>query len=201
MTKKPASPRHTTAVIGLVAENARARAIGRGRRSQLYLWLRAHHDQLAASFAEIGPAWGSIAAHLGNIGLVGGWGDPPAPETVRKAWYLVRRDVAANRAKSNGSAADDPTLVVTFTSQPASTSPVPPAPVTPPTDDPAPPERRFRMARLRSAPAASAVRDDPPSASPPNGEPGPAIDPEEVLARLFGNEPSHRFIPPGEKER
>src|SRR6202044_2580041 len=37
-------------------------------------------------FEAAGPSWGNIAVHLGNIGLVGGWGDPPAPETVRKAF-------------------------------------------------------------------------------------------------------------------
>jgi hypothetical protein len=57
------------------------------------------------------------------------------------------------------------------------------------------------MARLRAAPAAPAARNDPPTPRPGADEPVPAIDPEEVLSRLFGDEPSHRFIPPGEKEK
>jgi len=167
-------------VTRLATENARARAIGRGRRSQIYLWLRARHDQLVESFAETGPAWSSIAAHLGNIGLVGGWGKPPAPETVRKAWYLVRRDVAARAGSAPG---------VVF-ARPTTSAPVLPAPVIPLAGDPVSPERGVRTVGLKSAPAALAVRENglPSDADIPEGEPSP--EPEFKFATFPSWSPS-----------
>jgi hypothetical protein len=192
----------------LMVENARARSIGRGRRSPLYLWLRDHHDQLAESFVRTAPAWGSIAAHLANMGLVGGWGDPPAPETVRKAWYLVRRDMARSRAARVAPVAGAPTHggggILWAEADPTTGSPEPHAPVHPPPEEAAPSERRFRMSRLRSAPAASVGRNDPvaicPTVGQPPEEPTARIDPEEILARLFRDEPPPRFPSVDQKE-
>ena len=163
MTRKTASSGSTTAVTRLAVENSQARAIGRGRRSQLYLWLRAHHDQLAESFAETGPAWSSIAAHLGNIGVVGGWGDPAAPETVRKAWYLVRRDVATARARRADPASERTVPGVAFIPPSAPSAPPPSAPTSAPDGDPYPRPRKFGLAGLRGhspsvPPAATGAR-------------------------------------------
>src|ERR1700682_5409842 len=104
MAKKRVVTNVTVSVADLMAGNTTARTVGRGRRSQLYLWLRAHHDQLVEGFDRTGPSWSRIATHLGDNGVVDGAGKQPAPETVRTTWYRVRRDVAVVRARHAGPA-------------------------------------------------------------------------------------------------
>jgi hypothetical protein len=186
MTKKPASSGNITAVNRLAAENSRARAIGRGRRSQLYLWLRAHHDQLAESFAETGPAWRSIAAHLGNIGVVGGWGDPAAPETVRKAWYQVRRDVVAARAEP---APDGSVPGVAFIS--AVPSVALPAPASAPVGDSEPRPRKFGLAQLRGH-SSSAAPPPSPVPEPERIQRSPE-EVERIVAEMMSGAPKNPF--------
>jgi hypothetical protein len=194
MAKKPRQYDSAAAVIDLMAANAKGRAGGTGRWSQLYRWLRAHHDQLAQAFGDHGPSWASIAAHLGNIGVMDGEGKQPLPGTVRAAWYRVRRDVAVARASRVEPVAGEPVPGVTFAPQPTMNPPAPPAPVSPPAGDPAPPERRFGMARLKSAPAASPVRNDPPAYGlAGDSDPSPQ---KFGLARPRGHVPSTPPSPP-----
>jgi hypothetical protein len=77
----------------------RATGRGRGRHSPLYLWLRRHHDELAAGFAQNAPAWQALADHLGGQGVVDANGNKPTARGARDAWWRVRRDLAKARAK------------------------------------------------------------------------------------------------------
>jgi hypothetical protein len=170
MPKKPVRYGGAAAIVELAAENAKGRAAGTGRRSRLYLWLHAHHDQLAEVFAQNGPSWARIASHLGKNGVVGDGGDPPAPETVRSAWYRVRRDVAAALARRVGPASVDVIVPPPVASSPplvASPQPLL-VPASTPAGDPDPPPRRFDLARPRGHPS---------SAPPP---PSPVSEPERI---------------------
>ncbi len=58
---------------------------GRGRRSDLSLWLQKHHDSLVAEFARGGVSWEAFAAALGKGGLLDGSGKPPTAVGCRSA--------------------------------------------------------------------------------------------------------------------
>jgi hypothetical protein len=181
MAKKSTVPCIAVNIVDLMAENARA--VGRGRRSKLFLWLRAHHDQLVDGFGGNGPSWSTIAAQLGSNGLVDGAGKPPAPETVRATWYRVRRDVAASRA--NGAktvGADLPAGVVipimATAPNPRSSEPLEFEADTPETEPPSGPE--FKFATLRGN-AASEVPGD--AWEPPIVD--QRHDPDQTTARLL----------------
>lgn len=75
---------------------------GRGRRSSLSRWLRAHHDAFAAMLADKEPSWDEVATALAAMGLRDGEGKPPTGERTRKAWWAMRRAKAAARAKRQG---------------------------------------------------------------------------------------------------
>jgi hypothetical protein len=193
MAKKRVLADVTVSVAELLAENTTARTSGRGRRSQLYLWLRAHHDQLLDGFRGTGPSWSQIATHLGDNGVVDGAGKAPAPETVRATWYRVRGDVAAARARHAESAAGDPAPAVVFTSSmpappasPASDSPTPDADFE---EEELPLEPEFKFATIPSW-SPPAPRSDAPRT--------PAVslrqDPDEVIARLLAR-PKRGIIP------
>jgi hypothetical protein len=187
MMKKPAASGATPTVSALMASNVRA--AGRGRRSRLYLWLRAHHDQLVSGFTQNGPSWGTIATHLGNNGLVDGGGKPPAPETVRATWYRVRRDVAAARARDDTAAAEP--VGVTPSPRTGSSrsgisvpdvvrsSAAPSDPMASSGDEPAPRPRNFGLAQLRGHPSSA-----PPS-SPLVPEPERIQRSPEEVARII----------------
>jgi hypothetical protein len=192
MAKKRVLADVTVSVAELLAENTTARTSGRGRRSQLYLWLRAHHDQLLDGFRGTGPSWSQIATHLGDNGVVDGAGKAPAPETVRATWYRVRGDVAAARATHAESAASDPTRAVVFTPSrpappafPVSDSPTPNADFE---EEELPLEPEFKFAAIPSWSAPE--RSDAPRT--------PAVslrqDPDEVVARLLAR-PKRGIIP------
>jgi hypothetical protein len=143
--KKPVRYGGAVAIGELAAENAKGRSAGTGRRSRLYLWLRAHHDQLVEVFVQNGPSWARIASHLGKNGIVGDEGEAPAPETVRSAWYRVRRDVAAALARRDGPASVDVIMSPSVASPPplvASPRPLP-GQTSAPNGDPDPRPRKF----------------------------------------------------------
>ena len=71
-----------------------------GRHSPLYRWMRLHHDALAAAFESDGVSWQAVTEMLAETGLTDGSGKPPAIRRAQKAWYQVKRDVAAARAKA-----------------------------------------------------------------------------------------------------
>jgi len=181
MAKKPTVPGIAVTIVELMAENARA--VGRGRRSKLFLWLRAHHDQLVEGFGENGPSWSTIAAQLGSYGLVDGAGKPPAPETVRATWYRVRREVAGSRANGAEAAVGD--LSADMVIPMVATAPVPrrPDPREFDTDTPdtePPPEPEFKFAALRGTAPPEFPRDvrEPPIVDQPR-------DSDQATARLL----------------
>jgi hypothetical protein len=88
-----------------MSDNAFARLVSAnrakgGRHSPVYVWMRARHDALTATFEADGASWPTIAAMLTEAGLTDGTGKPPTAERARKCWHQVRKDVAAARAKT-----------------------------------------------------------------------------------------------------
>lgn len=88
---------------GGVAELARlldqAGVGGRGRRSSLTRWMRAHHDEFVAMLADKEPSWDEVAAALATMGLRDGEDRPPTAERARKAWWSVKQAKAAVAAQ------------------------------------------------------------------------------------------------------
>jgi len=81
---------------------------GRGRRSQLSRWLRAHQDAFRALLADKQPGWDDLATALATLGLRDGDGKPPTGERARKAWWAVRRAKATTRASPDSPATPPP---------------------------------------------------------------------------------------------
>lgn len=71
---------------------------GRTARSSLYRWLRAHHDPFLEDWTEAAD-WPAFVQAFAALGLTDRTGKAPAPETARKTWLQVRKDVARARAK------------------------------------------------------------------------------------------------------
>lgn len=92
----------------LVKVLAAIRSHGGPGHSPLYRWMRRHHDDLAATFAEHPPAWGPLATELGGVGLADGDGKPPNAASTRQTWYRVRRDVTRARELAAGKQAPAP---------------------------------------------------------------------------------------------
>ena len=93
---KPAS------VAGALAAMGKAKAGGRGRKSDVYLWLRNNHDELEAAFRINAPSWPAMADYLNRCGIKGGDGTPPTAAAVRSAWTRVTGDVAKRRGAARG---------------------------------------------------------------------------------------------------
>ena len=68
-------------------------------RSPVYVWLRRNHAVLSAEFADARVNWSQVAAKLAEIGVTDAKGQKPRAEAVRRAWWQVRRDLAAAKAK------------------------------------------------------------------------------------------------------
>ena len=71
---------------------------GRTARSALYRWLRAHHDQFLEDWTEAAD-WPAFSEAFARLGLTDRTGKPPLPDTARKTWLQVRKDVAKARAR------------------------------------------------------------------------------------------------------
>jgi hypothetical protein len=191
MAKKQVVADVTISVAELTAENTTARTSGRGRRSQLYLWLRAHHDQLAEAFSQTGPAWSQIATSLGNNGVVDGAGKEPTPETVRATWYRVRRDVAAARARRAGPSPEGPAASVAFISSTPARSAASLSLVGPTAGDPAPPHRTFGLAQPRGhRPSAPPV---PESLAEPERVRRSPEEVERIMSDMMSGAPNNPF--------
>ena len=122
-------------------------------------------------------------SHLGKNGIVGDGGEAPAPETVRSAWYRVRRDVAAALARRAGSASVDVTRSSPIASSPPLvTSPQPLLiPSGAPDGDSDPGPRKFGLAQLRGHPPSA------PPPSPPVPEPERIQRSPEEVARIVAD--------------
>jgi hypothetical protein len=178
--KSPVRPGLPT-VHEAVAAMQQARARGAGRRSPLFLWLRENHDALAAAFANNAPAWASLATYLGERGVRDGEGKPPTARGARDAWWRVRREVAAARARRHGMPA--PPMEAGETAP--GVSPIPaPGVASVPVEAAAPGPRTFKPATLRGH-----IPSPPPlPAPPPTDKPAPneVQDPDNVIARFVG---------------
>ena len=70
------------------------------RRSTLYQWLAANHDEFAAVIAEVGrPNWRALAMAFSEEGLRDRVGKPPSPEGTRLTWFKVRKAIEAQRTR------------------------------------------------------------------------------------------------------
>jgi len=70
---------------------------GRTARSPLYRWLRSNHDQFLEAWRE-GADWPAFVQAFAALGLTDRTGKPPVPETARKTWLQVRKDIAKVKA-------------------------------------------------------------------------------------------------------
>lgn len=80
---------------------------GKTGRSSLYRWLKRNHDDFSETWRE-GSDWRAFAEGFAKFGLTDRTGKPPAPETARKTWLQVRRDVAKARARRDAPGAVAP---------------------------------------------------------------------------------------------
>ena len=182
MAARPTKNHDGPDALEAIAAMRKERAGGRGRRSPLYLWLRANHDQLAREFETAGPAWDALAAFLGTRGVLDGRGQKPTGRGVRAVWFRVRAEVKAAGEKKPA----QPILGVQLAPQ---TKPSAPAPhgcdqakpvrspqteADPPPPDPleAPPRPKFGPSRLRNNTASDAgQRGESVSPEPSKGKP------------------------------
>jgi len=63
---------------------------GHGRRSPIMTWMQENRSDLEAAFARTAPAWGVLAAYLGERGITDGDGKPPTARATRGAWARVK---------------------------------------------------------------------------------------------------------------
>jgi hypothetical protein len=76
------------------------RTIVRGPyKSPLFWWLVEQYDELTTEDAASRQDWRRHCATMARDGVVDAKGKPPNPDAARKAWQVVRREVAAGRAK------------------------------------------------------------------------------------------------------
>jgi len=68
-----------------------------GRNGDIYRWLRAHHEELAADLAACRPSWRVVADRMGAEGLIGKTKRPPTARTVRLTWGRVCSDLMAEK--------------------------------------------------------------------------------------------------------
>jgi len=65
------------------------------RRSRLYLWMVANHDDFKATLAAAGrPNWQALAKAFGEERLTDRLGRNPTPEGARQTWVSVRAAVS-----------------------------------------------------------------------------------------------------------
>ena len=121
-------PTRHDAELQRIAELAKA---GAGR-SPLYRWLRTRHDAFAALLEETRPNWRTLAEGFAELGITTADGKPIAAAAARHAWWRVRRDVAAARARRAVSPLPAPVVAAVVPMPP----PAPPAPL--PAQAPAP---------------------------------------------------------------
>ncbi|HXW71154.1 MAG TPA: hypothetical protein VEK34_06935 [Methylocella sp.] len=71
---------------------------GKTARSSLYRWLRSNHDHFLQDWHE-GADWPAFVQAFTALGLTDRTGKPPIPETARKIWLQVRKDIAKDKAR------------------------------------------------------------------------------------------------------
>ena len=68
-------------------------------RSTLATWMRKNHDAFLERLTGRVADWGVLCGLFTDAGLTNRYGHPPKPETARKMWLRIRREVAADRAR------------------------------------------------------------------------------------------------------
>jgi hypothetical protein len=150
---------------------------GRGKRSKLYRWLFVRADDFQIMLEEHQPSWTSVAkALIETEDARDGFGKPPSPERVRKAWLDVRQAKGwSTKASARERSAATP----------------PPAPVLSPSPTEA--KRTFGTATLRGH---DPTKKPPPSVPVVTPERPPPTDPDKLLADFIGKPTTgSRFTP------
>lgn len=91
------SPTRKRNILGQVREALKSNRRG---HSPLFLWMRAHHDELVAEFAANTPNWQQLAQIFRDEGLTDQTGKAPSPAIARLTWYRVRQAVARAKAQA-----------------------------------------------------------------------------------------------------
>jgi len=73
------------------------RLVAYSGRGQIYSWLRAHHDEVAARVAAEEITWPALTAEMARHGITGR-GEPPTAKAAAPVWRRVRHDVRDKRA-------------------------------------------------------------------------------------------------------
>lgn len=94
----PATGTRKTSILAQVREAVRSNRRG---HSPLFLWMRTHHDDLAAEFAANTPNWQQLAQIFCDQGLTDQTGKAPSPAIARLTWYRVRQAVARTKAEAD----------------------------------------------------------------------------------------------------
>jgi hypothetical protein len=71
---------------------------GRGRKSEMYRWMDARHDALAAAFAKEPPSWTGLAKFFTEAGMLTADGLPQTAASVRSTWMRVTQTRARRAA-------------------------------------------------------------------------------------------------------
>ena len=110
----------------------RVRAVLRSNRrghSPLFLWMRAHHDDLVAELAANAPNWQQLAQVFRDEGLTDRTGKAPSAAMARLTWYRLRQAAAQAKAEAKRK---PPVTVAPIAATIPLPSPPPPAPWLPP---------------------------------------------------------------------
>lgn len=145
----PARRRRNDPVDRVVAIlQGRVRGKDAAHKPLLYWWMRDHYDRLSAAKGR--PDWKLAAAEFAALGLKDHAGNLPSPETARKTWFRVRRDMAA-LAKAEAAKSREPPLSPAATSSPAPPSQLQPMPPPSPPAAPAAPDEPADRPRFKTA--------------------------------------------------
>jgi hypothetical protein len=97
-------------IASVLAVTKRTPGRGRGRKSELYRWMAARHDALAAGFAKDPPSWTGLAKFFTDAGMLSTDGLPQTAASVRSTWIRVTQAAARKKAVSGaGSSVEAPT--------------------------------------------------------------------------------------------
>jgi hypothetical protein len=86
------------------ASFGKKRLIAYASRGQVYSWLRAHHDEVAAKLAAEEITWPALTVEMARQGVVGRWDKPPTANAALRVWRRVREDVRDKRADDHAAA-------------------------------------------------------------------------------------------------
>ncbi len=68
-------------------------------RSLLSAWMRENHDAFKARLDARFPDWKVLADLFADAGLTDRYGNKPKPESARKLWQRIKREIEIERSK------------------------------------------------------------------------------------------------------